>query len=124
MTGTASFLSAINSGFVARSLSTTTTWCFLRTAFLLETGNSANARFSIVRLICVDEVQDLQDLQYGNLAAIHKAADRAPVVFFVGDARQSIYESLGALTKTPQEIAVEFGLEAIEHLELRGNYSK
>ena len=77
---------------------------------------------SIIRLVCVDEVQDIQDLQYGILSAIFKATARPPTLFFVGDPHQSIYESLGALTKTAEEIAAEFGLDAITHLRLEGNY--
>jgi len=77
---------------------------------------------SIIRLVCVDEVQDIQDLQFGILSAIFKATASPPCLFFVGDSDQSIYESLGALTKTPEEIAAEFDLDRITHLELQGNY--
>jgi len=77
---------------------------------------------SIVRLVCVDEVQDIQDLQFGILSRIYLATEAPPSLFFVGDADQSIYESLGALTKTPEEIAAEFGLESITHRRLTGNY--
>ena len=45
-----------------------------------------------------------------------------PKLFFVGDSDQSIYESLGAVTKSVDEIAEEFGLESVEHLGLTGNY--
>lgn len=77
---------------------------------------------SIIHLFCVDEVQDIQDLQFGILSTIFRTASCPPDLFFVGDEDQSIYESLGALTKTPDEIADEFGVEGIEHLALRGNY--
>ena len=77
---------------------------------------------SIFRLICVDEVQDVQDLQFGILSSIFQSAVSPPLLFFVGDPDQSIYESLGALTKTPLEIAAEFGLDEITHLRLAGNY--
>jgi DNA helicase-2/ATP-dependent DNA helicase PcrA len=77
---------------------------------------------SIIRLVCVDEVQDIQDLQFGILSAIFRSTVSPPSLFFVGDSDQSIYESLGALTKTPEEIAAEFGLDSITHLELIGNY--
>jgi superfamily I DNA/RNA helicase len=70
----------------------------------------------------VDEVQDIQDLQYAILSEIFKNSSSPPCLFFVGDANQSIYESLGALTKTPTEIAAEFGLDSIGHRELKGNY--
>ena len=76
----------------------------------------------MIRLICVDEVQDIQDLQYGILSEIFKRSAIPPILFFVGDANQSIYESLGALTKTPGGIAGEFGLNAIGHQKLTGNY--
>jgi DNA helicase II / ATP-dependent DNA helicase PcrA len=77
---------------------------------------------AIIRLVCVDEVQDIQDLQFGILATIFKAGAPPPMLFFVGDSNQSIYESLGALTKTPDEIAAEFSLGHLEHRELKGNY--
>lgn len=77
---------------------------------------------SIVRLFCVDEVQDVQDLHFGIMAEISKAATSPICLFFVGDPDQSIYESLGALTKSPEEIAAEFGLKRIGHLPLCGNY--
>ncbi len=76
----------------------------------------------IIRLICVDEIQDTQDLQFGILSSIYSAADEPPVLFFVGDADQAIYESLGAISKSPDQIAQEFGLHSIPHLELTGNY--
>lgn len=76
----------------------------------------------IVRLICVDEIQDTQDLQYGILSSIVKASSDTPILFLVGDADQCIYESLGAVSKTREEIAGEFGLESLEELHLTGNY--
>ena len=77
---------------------------------------------AIFRLICVDEVQDIQDLQYAILSEIYRASPEHPEMFFVGDADQSIYESLGALTMSPAEIADEFGIVDLQHFELVGNY--
>ncbi len=77
---------------------------------------------AIFRLFCVDEVQDIQDLQYAILSEIYRASRERPELFFVGDADQSIYESLGALTKSPEEIAAEFGIGVLQHFELVGNY--
>lgn len=77
---------------------------------------------SIFRVLCVDEVQDVQDLQFGILSEIFKQTEIPPQMFFVGDEDQSIYESLGALTKSPEEIAEEFGMDEIMHFELVGNY--
>lgn len=77
---------------------------------------------AVIRLICVDEIQDTQDLQYGILSQVVQAADKAPTIFLVGDADQSIYESLGSVTKDASEIALEFGLQTIDHQQLTGNY--
>jgi len=95
---------------------------YLAYSILEKSPEIAATLASIIRLVCVDEVQDIQDLQFGILSAIFKAAATPPSLFFVGDADQSIYESLGALTKTPKEIVAEFGLDSIAHLELKGNY--
>ena len=95
---------------------------YLAFRILNEGPEIASTLASIVRVVCVDEVQDIQDLQYGILSTIHKASSEKPTLFFVGDEDQSIYESLGAMTKSPEEIAAEFGLDEIKHLTLQGNY--
>jgi DNA helicase II / ATP-dependent DNA helicase PcrA len=89
---------------------------------LAENAEIAANLGAIFRLFCVDEVQDIQDLQYAILSEIYRASRVRPELFFVGDADQSIYESLGALTKSPEEIAAEFGVEQMQHFELLGNY--
>jgi DNA helicase-2/ATP-dependent DNA helicase PcrA len=89
---------------------------------LQERPDIAETLGSIVRVILVDEVQDIQDLQYAILSSIHRAAECKPTLFFVGDVHQSIYETLGAMAKSPAEIAQEFGTAEIKHLELQGNY--
>jgi superfamily I DNA/RNA helicase len=95
---------------------------FLAYRMLADVPEIAATLGTIVRVICVDEVQDIQDLQYGILSQIYMASAAKPIVYFVGDNDQSIYESLGAATKTPEQIASEFGLEGIEHFTLHGNY--
>lgn len=93
-------------------------------AYCLLTANNeiASNIGAVFRLICVDEVQDIQDLQFGILSEIYQASPEKPTMFFVGDSNQSIYESLGALSKSPEEIANEFAMDTIEHFELVGNY--
>lgn len=76
----------------------------------------------LLELVCVDEMQDVQDLQYGILSKIFRSCVDPFKIFLVGDADQAIYETLGSITKTPQQIAAEFGLSRIEHLTLDGNY--
>lgn len=95
---------------------------YLAYRLLAEHTEVAETLGSIFRLICVDEVQDVQDLQFGILSLISKAA-RTPIrLFFVGDENQSIYDSLGAVTKSPEEVASEFASPNLGHLELQGNY--
>jgi len=77
---------------------------------------------SLFQLICVDEVQDIQDLQFGILSEIYRSSLVNPEMFFVGDSDQCIYESLGAVAKSPDEIAIEFEMVDLQHLELIGNY--
>ncbi len=90
---------------------------------LLQQVNEIPATLSqIIRLVCVDEIQDTQNLQYGILSTIFKSTDTPPTIFLVGDQDQAIYESLGAVTKEPEDIAEEFGLESIAHTRLSGNY--
>jgi len=78
---------------------------------------------SIIRLICIDEIQDTQDLQFGILSSIFLALPvPRPTLFLVGDHDQCIYESLGAVTKTVEEVSEEFGGIPIAPLPLTGNY--
>ncbi len=93
-------------------------------SFKLVSSNNeiASTLGAIHRIFCVDEIQDTQDLQYGILSAIVRASAEPPTLFFVGDEDQAIYESLGAVVKTPEEIVNEFGLRSIVHLKLTGNY--
>nr|MDA3814804.1 ATP-dependent helicase [Patescibacteria group bacterium] len=86
-------------------------------------NNSAIAKSlsAIFSLICVDEYQDTQELQYAILAEIIMNSDNRTDITFVGDPDQSIYESLGGIAKTLEEIEVEMGRNFI-NLHLSGNY--
>ncbi len=96
---------------------------YLGYRLLVDVPEIAQTLASIIRVVCIDEVKDIQDLQYGIVSMISKAAFVPMTLFFVGDENQSIYESLGAMTKSPEQIAAEFGLDEIGHIELTGNYS-
>jgi superfamily I DNA/RNA helicase len=77
---------------------------------------------NLFHLICVDEFQDTQELQYAILAEIMKAKSGKCSVFMVGDADQAIYGSLGGVAKTRQEINAQFGEVGLIGKELSGNY--
>lgn len=73
-------------------------------------------------LICIDEYQDTQELQYAIISEIVKANNNHTRVFFVGDVCQAIYGSLGGVAKGAKEICRQFGNIEINELHLEGNY--
>ncbi len=76
---------------------------------------------SLFHLVCVDEYQDTQQLQYAIFAKIMKARNGSCKMFMVGDADQAIYGSLGGIAKSHKEIEEEFKVK-FENKELSGNY--
>ncbi|MBN8643458.1 MAG: ATP-dependent helicase [Flavobacteriales bacterium] len=76
---------------------------------------------NMFHLICVDEYQDTQQLQYAILSKIMKGASGNCKMFFVGDSDQAIYGSLGGVAKNLEEIQTEFGT-TFTNKELSGNY--
>lgn len=76
---------------------------------------------NMFHLVCVDEYQDTQQLQYAILAKIMKGASGNCKMFFVGDSDQAIYGSLGGVAKELEEIKEEFGA-TFTNKELSGNY--
>lgn len=77
---------------------------------------------AIFCLVCIDEYQDTQDLQFGILAAIVRASNGNSRLFLVGDKNQAIYSSLGGMAKTVDELRREFDRPDLSHHELSGNY--
>jgi DNA helicase II / ATP-dependent DNA helicase PcrA len=73
-------------------------------------------------LICVDEYQDTQELQYSILAEIVQSNGNLTRIFFVGDICQAIYGGIGGIAKSKNEISIQFGNIEIEELKLSGNY--
>lgn len=75
---------------------------------------------SMFHLICVDEYQDTQQLQYSILSTIMKAEGGCKI-FVVGDSDQAIYGSLGGIAKSHEEIEIEFAT-VFKNKQLTGNY--
>lgn len=94
---------------------------YLSYRLLLDRSEIASTLGHVLSLICVDEIQDTQDLQYGILSEISKAST-STTFFFVGDADQAIYESLGAVSKSSSELVAEFGFDTLNTLALSENY--
>jgi len=76
---------------------------------------------NLFQLICVDEYQDTQELQYAILSKIMKGVSGNCKMFMVGDSDQAIYGSLGGVAKSLTEIESEFETVFINK-ELSGNY--
>lgn len=75
----------------------------------------------IFTLICVDEYQDTQDLQYEIIHQILRVGKGETAIYYVGDTNQAIYDSLGGIAKPKAEIEKETGL-VLDELHLPGNY--
>jgi len=72
--------------------------------------------------ICVDEVQDTQDLQYAILAKIFNKSHKKPSLFIVGDENQAIYGGIGGKCLSLAELNAEFMDSNIAHFTLSDNY--
>lgn len=77
---------------------------------------------SLFSLICIDEAQDVSDLQYAILSAIYRGGQVKPKLFIVGDANQAIYTSIGAVARDASELNVEFDGANLRLFEFRDNY--
>ncbi len=77
---------------------------------------------TIFRLVCIDEVQDTQDLQYAILSKIYKYSKIKPKLFIVGDVNQAIYDGIGGLSKSLLELNVEFDGSNLNHFKFSDNY--
>lgn len=72
--------------------------------------------------ICVDEVQDTQDLQYAILAKIFNESHKKPSLFIVGDENQAIYGGIGGKSLSLAELNAEFMDSNINHFTFSDNY--
>lgn len=77
-------------------------------ALLVLNTEIATTLGSIFRLICIDEIQDTQDLQYAIISKIYNSSLDKPNLFIVGDVNQAIYESIGGISKTLMQLNEEF----------------
>ncbi len=88
---------------------------------LLSYPNISLTLSNLFHLICIDEYQDTQDLQYAIICEIVKHGNNPPKLFIVGDVDQAIYTSLGGLPKSKEEIQIETGKQFAE-VALSGCY--
>lgn len=74
---------------------------------------------SIFNIICVDEYQDTQELQY---AILHKILSIGKTrIVYVGDPNQAIYGTMGGIAKSKDEIEKETKID-IDEIVLHGNW--
>lgn len=77
---------------------------------------------SLFSLICIDEAQDISELQYAILSAIYRGGEIKPRLFIVGDANQAIYTGIGAVARDIDELNVEFYGANLRLFEFKDNY--
>jgi len=86
------------------------------------TPEIAHTLSNIFSHICIDEVQDTQDLQYAILAKIFNESSQKPNLFIVGDENQAIYGGIGGKSLSLAELNVEFAGSNINHFTFSDNY--
>lgn len=97
----------------------------LATSYNILKNNSfiAKAIRDCIELVCVDEYQDTQDLQYAIIEEIANSSERTAFeVNFFGDPNQSIYRGLGGTAKDLITINSEFKNCRFEEKTLSGCY--
>lgn len=68
---------------------------------------------NVIRVICIDEYQDTQELQYQILGLLtDNSTDKS--IFVVGDINQAIYSGIGGVIKNKEELEKIFGRKFIE----------
>lgn len=76
-----------------------------------------------IELICIDEYQDTQDLQYAIIEKIYNSNMNVPMqINFFGDPNQAIFDSLGGCVKTLTDLNSEFIDRSFKEVFLTGCY--
>lgn len=87
---------------------------------LVKCKRIKNNLSSIIRVICIDEYQDTQELQYQILGLLTNNETNKNI-FIVGDVNQAIYSGIGGVIKNRMELEEIFGRPFIER-KLTGCY--
>jgi superfamily I DNA/RNA helicase len=89
-------------------------------SMLIKSERIRNNLSNIIRVICIDEYQDTQELQYQILGLLtNNKTDKN--IFVVGDVNQAIYSGIGGVIKNKNELEKIFGRPFIER-NLTGCY--
>lgn len=88
---------------------------------LHERKQIAQVLGSLFELICIDEVQDTQTLQYSIISSIYNESVVKQNLFLVGDFNQSIYDGFGA-SKSIAEVKKLFTGSDIKDFPFNDNY--
>ena len=89
-------------------------------SMLIKLERIRNNLSNLIRVICIDEYQDTQELQYQILGLLtNNSTDKS--IFVVGDINQAIYSGIGGVIKNKEELEKIFGRKFIER-NLTGCY--
>lgn len=89
-------------------------------SMLIKSERIRNNLSSRIRVICIDEYQDTQELQYQILGQLTNN-DTDKNIFVVGDVNQAIYSGIGGVIKNKEELEKIFGRTFVER-NLTGCY--
>ena len=87
---------------------------------LIENSRIRKNLSEFIRVICIDEYQDTQELQYQILGLLTNNTTNK-IIFVVGDVNQAIYTGIGGVVKNREELEIIFGRKFIEQ-SLTGCY--
>ena len=89
-------------------------------SMLIKSERIRNNLSNLIRVICIDEYQDTQELQYQILGLLtNNSTDKS--IFVVGDINQAIYSGIGGVIKNKEELEKIFGRKFIKR-NLTGCY--
>ncbi|MBX9477424.1 ATP-dependent helicase [Yersinia enterocolitica] len=88
---------------------------------LLDRKEIAQVLGGLFELICIDEIQDTQSLQYSIISSIYNESIVKQNLFLVGDFNQSIYDGFGA-SKSIAEVKKLFVDSDIKDFPFNDNY--
>ncbi|MBV6714240.1 UvrD-helicase domain-containing protein [Paenibacillus chitinolyticus] len=89
---------------------------------LLEKPKIAETLSNLFSMFLVDEYQDTSDLQYAIISKIIRSDKGKTRILLVGDPDQAIFDTLGGVAKSLEEIINEIGGYPVTHCNLSGNY--
>lgn len=91
-------------------------------SILIANPDIAEVIGSIFSVICIDEAQDISELQFSILSILYNSSIIKPKLFLVGDEDQAIYAGLGGVPKNARELGGQFEGSNFKTFAFKDNY--